>query len=208
MLKYLTVVVGMMQSNCHIIYNDITLEAVIIDPGDEANKIISAVDNLSLKPRLVILTHGHFDHISATDEICLYYNIGVVININDKDFLTNGSYNLSSVFFNNEITVNAKDVTYVSNEKMDIIGEEFEFITTPGHTNGSMCIKVCDILITGDTLFYMSIGNSFPPFGDMQKEISSIKNSILSLDGDYVCLTGHGQSTTLSYEKANNQYLR
>lgn len=208
MLKYKTVVVGMMQSNCHVIYNENTAEAVIFDPGDESHRIIKTVDSLNLKPCCVILTHGHFDHISATDEICSYYNIGLLININDKDLLQNPSYNLSIAFMHNGITVDTKNVEYVSDEKRNIIGEEFEFITTPGHTNGSMCIKVSDILVTGDTLFYMSIGNAFPPFGDMYKEITSIKSKILTLKGDYVCLTGHGQSTRLSYEKNNNQYLR
>ncbi len=208
MLKYKLIQVGELQSNCYILYNDESFNAVIIDPGDDADLILSNIDILGVKPEYVILTHAHFDHIGATDSICNKYDIGVLMNNGDAELLKNSNYNLSKRFCINPVTVECTNIRYVSDEYMQLIGEKFEFISTPGHSIGSMCIKVSNYIFTGDTLFYLSIGNEFEPFGSFKKEIESIKNKLFTLNGDFICLTGHGKSTTLDFERKYNSYIR
>ena len=205
MLELITIEVGMMRSNCYILNND--FNAVIIDPGDDSSEIIQIIKSKKLKPESIILTHGHFDHIGAVDEICSQYDIPVIINRADFSFLTNPAHNLSTSFFESGIIVKTQKVICVADQSMKLIGLDFKFISTPGHSPGSMCIQVSNYLFTGDTLFYMSVGNQFPPFGDFSLEIQSIKQNLLSLDVDYICYPGHGPKTSLIFEKENNPYL-
>lgn len=208
MVKVETLSVGKMKSNCYILYNAETLKTVIIDPGAEGDTIIARIEKLGICPEHIILTHGHFDHISAVDEICEKYNIGIIMNEQDAEMLSNANYNLSLSFDGTPVTVNCKNIKYVTDESKQLIGKKFEFIATPGHSNGSMCIKVCEYIFTGDTLFRMSIGNEFPPFGNFKTEINSIKDKLFALDGDYICLAGHGEKTTLDFERKYNRYIR
>lgn len=207
MLSVITLSLGQLQTNCHIVYDDSTLKTLVIDPGDEPEKIISVIENKHLSVEAVILTHGHFDHIAAVDDISKKYGAQIFINKNDIEFLSNPDYNLSSKFISGGITVTNDNIKAVNDCKKLFLDREFEFISTPGHSPGSMCIKVENMLFTGDTLFYMSVGNEFPPFGSFDVEIKSIKNKLLNLNDDYVCYCGHGPSTTLDYERNNNPYL-
>ena len=208
MINVKTLPVGSMQSNCYIVYSSVTLHCVVIDPGDEGDKIIDVIESLNLSVDFVILTHGHFDHIGAVDTICEKYNVGIIINKNDEICLKDINFNLSGRFPAKNVIVRTDNITSVENCNMNLLGQEFNFISTPGHTNGSMCIAVDDHLFTGDTLFRLSIGNQFPPYGNIKTEIDSIKNKLFTLNKDYTCYPGHGETTTLFYEKSNNPYVR
>lgn len=207
MLNVVPMSLGPLQTNCYILYNN-NRKAVVIDPGADAEAIIKKISELDLYVECVILTHGHFDHIGAVDVICDKYGCYVIINKADSVFLTNSKYNLSDRFYTDGIIVNTNDIRCVDECSKKIIGFDFDFISTPGHSPGSMCIAVENYLFTGDTLFYLSIGNEFKPFGDMALEINSIKQKIVTLDKDYVCFPGHGESTSLFFEAQNNPYLR
>lgn len=204
MLKIECISVGALSVNCYIVSNE--NRAVVIDPGDDFLTISEYIDKNNLVPEAVLLTHGHFDHIGACNAICQKYNIHCIINEADLNLLTDANLNLSLRFLGQPITYTG-EVKTVTNQSVNLIGCEFGFISTPGHTPGSMCIKVEDYLFTGDTLFRLSVGNAFAPYGDFNKEIVSIKTKLLTLDFDYTCFTGHGDSTTLFYEKKYNQYL-
>lgn len=206
MLKVETLTLGAMQTCCYIVYNTESMEAIVIDPGAQPEKIISAADLLSVNVRHILLTHAHFDHIGAVDALALHYNCDITVCRHDLELLYDPSLNLSRNFAG-DITVSSKNIITVDDSKAELIGSSFEFITTPGHTNGSMCIKTEGIIFTGDTLFYCSVGNDFPPYGSIEREVNSIKNKLLVLKGDYICYPGHGKSTTLDFERRNNPYL-
>ena len=206
MLKVETLMLGAMQTCCYIAYNTESMEAVIVDPGAQPEKIIAAADSLSVNVRHILLTHAHFDHIGAVDALVLRYNCAITVSQADEQLLYDPHLNLSHNF-RCDITVGSKNIITVNDSKAELIGNSFEFIITPGHTNGSMCIKTGNIIFTGDTLFYCSVGNDFPPYGSIEREIKSIKDKLLVLNGDYICYPGHGRSTTLDFERRNNPYL-
>lgn len=203
MLNVKTLVVGAIQSNCFIVYNE--EEAVVIDPGADGEYIVKTLYDMNLTVKHILLTHGHFDHIGAIEYIQKKYNCNVYINRADLVLLKNADLNLSSRF-GTPIIYNG-NVIEVGEETIELIGCNFTFISTPGHTPGSMCIKVNDFLFTGDTLFKSSIGRAFEPYGDTELEIYSIKEKLLLLEENLKCFAGHGPNTTLNYEKEYNPYL-
>ena len=142
-------------TNTYLIYDE-NKEAVIIDPADKAEVIISEIENLELKPKYVLLTHGHVDHVLALEEIVKKYNIKVTANINEKDMLVGNVSNCSNVFGLAQNQYNPDDFILLNNEEYISVGDmKIQMIHTPGHSIGSCCyyIEKENILITGDTLF-------------------------------------------------------
>ena len=203
MLKVKCISVGPLGANCYLLYNQI--DAIIIDPGFDGQTICDLASKLNIKIKHIILTHGHFDHIGAVSYIKDRFDCDVYIHKNDGAFLNNPSLNLSDRFASSILYDGAH--TCVGEETLNLLEYDFKFISTPGHTPGSVCIMVEDMLFTGDTLFRCSIGNAFPPYGNTVQEIKSIKEKILKLDDSLICYPGHGEPTTIGYEKQFNPYL-
>ena len=205
MLKVDCLSVGPLQSNCYILHNDCNL-AVIIDPGDDFNKIDNHVVRNNYSVEAIIFTHGHFDHIAAGELLFDKYLCKVYVHADDAQMLSDSYLNLSSRMSIDDIVFD-KVFTSVVEESISLLGSDFSFIHTPGHTPGSMCIMCDGMLFTGDTLFRLSVGNSFAPYGDMNKEIKSISDKLYVLP-DMVCYPGHGERTTIEYEKKYNPYTK
>ena len=202
-------IVGLMKSNVYIVYDRKTMKGVMIDAGGDGQKILNLVYELGVHIEYLILTHGHIDHISALETIKEKLNPQVIIHKDDLEYLFNADLNLSSKYARNNM-VYSKQPEYVidRDQKLKLIGYNFGFIHTPGHTPGSMCIKVKNMLFTGDTLFNGSIGSDIPPNGNMQLEIVSIKGKLFTIRENLNCYPGHGVITTLHYEKKNNPYIQ
>jgi len=203
MISVKSVTVGSLSVNCYILYDD--KSAVVIDPGADGNVICAMAKELGVTIKHIILTHGHFDHIGAVGYIVKKYYCDVYLHEKDAEFLTNSFLNLSDRF-GIDVAYDGSFIT-VKEQVLTLLGHDFKFIHTPGHTPGSMCIKVDGNLFTGDTLFRCSIGNAFSPYGDTDLEIISIKNKILMLDDSFICYPGHGETTTIKYERQFNPYL-
>jgi glyoxylase-like metal-dependent hydrolase (beta-lactamase superfamily II) len=197
------IVVGLMESNCYLAGDEDTKEIFIIDPGGDYKSIKSVIDKYSLKPKAVINTHGHGDHIGANKE----FNIPVWIHRLDADFLIDPSKNLSGAF---GFLLKTKTASRLleDGDILNIGKYSLEVIHTPGHTPGSICLKAEGIVLTGDTLFCQGIGRSDFAYGSEKDITSSIKEKLFTLDDDYVIYPGHGPSSTIGDEKLNNPFIR
>ena len=193
-------VLGMIMTNCYIAYDDVVKEAFIVDPADSADEIQLKITELGVKPVAILLTHGHFDHIGAVDELRDKYKIKVYVYEDEKDVMTSDA-NLASMI-GKRMSVEADE--YLRDLRTIIIGgEKIQVIHTPGHTKGSCCFYLPDekVLFSGDTMFCQSFGRTDFPTGSMSQLISSIKNRLLKLDDDVKVYPGHNEETKIGFER-------
>lgn len=195
------VLVSEAYTNCYLVKNEENDEGFIIDPGGSALKISRCVEQMGMTPKAILLTHGHFDHIGAVDELRDRYDIKLYVSEEESKFMQNYNNNLS-VFFGEGMIVKP-DITIHDGEELEIAGIKMKFILTPGHTPGSGCFYVEDegVLFSGDTLFCMSRGRTDFPGGSEREIIDSIRNKLLVLPGETVVLAGHNEQTTINNEK-------
>ena len=210
MLKIEQMELGPVQTNCYIVSND-GKEALIFDPGEEGHKIKGLLKKRGLTPLAILLTHAHFDHIGAVDELRELYRIPVYLHTLEKDWLgrpnLNGSGKYAAV---PDYRVNDADVL-LANEKELIIGSfKMDLLHTPGHSPGSISFsfKEDGFAIVGDTLFRGSIGRTDLIDGSETKLLQSIRSSLLTLPAQTVLFPGHGPDTTPFEENNSNPFLK
>lgn len=191
-MKISKIPIGINATNCYIISFD-NKKAIIIDPGDEGEKICRYTKNEGLIPQGIILTHGHFDHIGAAGFLREEFNIPVSIHKLDAKYLIDPSKNLS-LYFKDEIKIKPADNILEENNKIF----NFELIHTPGHTPGGISLynEKEKILFTGDTIFKNSYGRTDFPEGNEKTLFDSIKK-LLNLSDDIVVYPGHGEKTSI-----------
>ena len=207
-LEYVRLVLGPVATNTYLLYDRDNRDTIIIDPSGKAEKIIQAVEDNKLKPKAILLTHGHFDHIMSADEVRRYYEIKIYGYEKEKDLFENGANNTSKRFSGKEFTVDV-DIFFDDNTELKFLGYNFKVIHTPGHTKGSVCfyIEEEDLLISGDTLFCRSYGRCDLYSGNHDDMIESIKKLFLLKDETLV-LPGHERFTNIADEKRSNEILR
>lgn len=198
--------VGAYYSNCYIVGSDSTKEAAIIDPGADFNKINKKIIELGLIPKIIILTHAHGDHIGAVTDFIENYRTLVYIHKDDADVLKDGNKNFSKVLTGKGISINP-DVVLEDKDEIKLGDLTFEIIHTPGHTKGSICIKVGNIMLTGDTLFNKSIGRTDFPGGSFEEIINSIQEKIFKYDDEIIIYPGHNSPSTIKSEKLGNPFV-
>lgn len=201
------IVGGQMMQNCYFVIEDDTNNAIIIDPGAEADRLIQIIEKENIKPKYICLTHGHFDHIGACKELKEEYNIPIVICEGEEVLIENPQNNLSSMINQN---INFKADIVLKDNDIFKFGDNLSFkvIKTPGHTPGGMCLyfENENVLFSGDTLFYGSIGRTDFPYGNSSDLIKSI-NKLKTLPDNTVVYCGHGDKTTIGTEKNINPYM-
>lgn len=200
-LEIRKLIVGPVRTNCYIVNTKGNKDAVIIDPGEDAFLIELKITEWKLNPVAILLTHGHFDHITAVDTLKEKYGIKVYAHKMEKEILTTDK-NLGIMVGADRIRIDA-DEYLVENDIVDVAGISFKVIHTPGHTIGSCCYYVEDekTLFSGDTLFFHSHGRTDFPTGSQSAIIRSIVEKLLVLEDDTKVYPGHEEETTIGSEK-------
>lgn len=199
--------VGPLAANCYIVADEESKEAIVIDPGGDADVILEIIEDKGLSVKYVILTHGHSDHIGGVKDIKDATDVIIAIHEKDCEMLTSPQKNLS-LYVGLGFTQPTADIKLKGDEKLKIGELPVEILHTPGHTPGGICIKIKDIVFTGDTLFAGSVGRTDFPGGSYEELINSIESKLLPL-GDHIKIyPGHGEASTLGREKLTNPFLR
>lgn len=198
-------VLGDLDTNCYLIYNQNTKEAVVVDPADNGPYICNKCAELGVKPVVILLTHGHFDHILALKDVRDAFHCKVYIDEKDEWMLEDPSLNLSGTLGTEQASFSA-DCLVRDKEVLHLIGFDWIVMETPGHTEGSVCyyVKSENVLISGDTLFEGSYGRTDLPTGSSRKLVDSLLNKVLTLPEDTLVYPGHGGQTTIRFEKKYN----
>ena len=201
-----TLCVGPFQVNCYILASHEESQAIIIDPGSDADKIKQTLKKHKLKSAFIINTHGHYDHIGCNDE----FNVPVYVHREDAALLKDPQLNLSN-FLMASYSVRATIMILEDKENIELDQIKLEVIHTPGHTPGGICLLMHKptnkILFSGDTLFCQGIGRTDFPGADERLIIKSIKDRLFKLSDDTIIYPGHGPSSTIGEEKRSNPFL-
>jgi glyoxylase-like metal-dependent hydrolase (beta-lactamase superfamily II) len=201
------ITVGAYQENCYLYACPETLEAVVIDPGDEAPRILERIQELAFIPRYIINTHGHIDHIGAIDEISAVYPVPLAIHPEDvylyTDELTARSHGRVPPLVKRQPDLLLQDGDTVAFGTLTL-----EVVHTPGHTPGGICLLSRPYCVfSGDTLFRRSIGRTDFPGGNYEQIVTSIREKLYTLDEELVVFPGHGDPTTIIEEKYENPFI-
>ena len=202
-----TLVLGMVKTNCYIISNGETKEAIVFDPADDAKKIEQYLKANDLVCKGILLTHGHFDHIMAADQLAEMTHSDIYAHEAEADLLRDADLNASAHI--RKACSLIPNVLLKDDEVLDLAGFQVKVIHTPGHTGGGVCYYFLGhgTLISGDTLFREDIGRSDLPTGNGRLLVESIRNKLMILEDQVAVYPGHGDATTIGYERDNNFYL-
>lgn len=199
----------MNDENTYIVYDENTKNGFVIDPGYICGGILKAAEDDGIIIKYILITHCHYDHISDLEELRRKTGALLVsgnkgsINISDPDI------NLSVSGLGYELLAKKSDIVLKDNEKFIVDGIDIKCFYTPGHTNCGVCYLVNDKkLFTGDTLFLRSIGRSDLPTGNQDTLVKSILTRIYTLPDDIYVFPGHGEQTSVGYEKKFNLYVK
>jgi hydroxyacylglutathione hydrolase len=201
--------VGMLQCNCSIFGDEQSLEAIVIDPGDNIDRVLAILARHSLKVKAIVITHAHIDHIGGAAKLKAATGAPVYMNARDQELYDGLDVQASW------LQMKTPERTSIDTEAREgdtlTLGDSvFHVLETPGHTQGSISLWIPaeNKLIAGDTLFRDSIGRTDLPGGDARQILRSIHDKLLPLPEDAVVIAGHGDSTTIGREKARNPFLR
>ena len=205
-LQIHSLITGPFQENSYIIADKLSKQCVLIDPGDEADKIIFFIDDNKFNPIGIINTHAHLDHIGAVEQIKTRYKIPFYLHYLEKPILE--SYPMSCRIFG----IEAKPAPTVDNwiqksGELNIGIFKFSIIETPGHTPGGCCLLIENIIFVGDTLFHGSVGRTDLPGGDWGMLEKSLLHLMENIESDVKIYSGHGKETNFKIEMEKNPFL-
>ena len=206
-MKIIVLAVGAIGTNCYIVYDETTLEAMVIDPGEEGKRIINQIEKNQLNVKYIVNTHGHGDHIAANKVVKEATGAELLIHAEDGPMLMDARLNLSALMGQN-ITKPAADRYVQEGDVLEIGTSKFKILHTPGHSRGGICLVGQGVVFSGDTLFQLSIGRTDFPGGSFDEIVDSIKTKLMPLDDSIVVYPGHGPSTTIGQEKRGNPFIR
>lgn len=197
---------GQLGTNGYLVIKEDDL--LIIDPAGEPNRLIKEIDRLGIKPKAILLTHAHFDHIGAVDPLRKQYDLPVYLHENEHEWMENPALNGSKYFPVKEVICQPADHS-LNPGPMSIGAFDFTIIETPGHSPGGVAFVFNQerLIISGDSLFNRGIGRTDLPLGNYDTLIQTIKEKLFHLPDDYVVYPGHGPETTIGDEKKLNPFV-
>ena len=195
--------VGYLQTNCYFVIDENTMDTAVIDPGDDSNRILDAIERGGFHVKAILLTHGHFDHCMGLGEV--YEATRAPVYMSHKDL--EAGVGSASFGLDWELDPPEDDTRFVSEGDEIVCGDMvFTVLETPGHTPGGLTFIIEDCLFTGDTLFRGSCGRyDFP--GSSALELGHSLEKLRDLEGDYEVFPGHESPTSLEYERRFNPYM-
>ena len=203
--KIHTMVVGRLQTNCYILQCDAT--AIIIDPGDEPERIFRFLNGMKVKPSQIIATHTHFDHVLGVDSLRTKLSIPFLIHLDDLAMLESMQSRVRQLM-GFEVPPPPKVDAYLKDgDSLGMGDETIHILHTPGHSPGSISLAGDGYVLTGDALFNQSIGRTDLPGGDLKILVHSIRERLFKLDDDTIVYPGHGPETTIGDEKLANPFV-
>ena len=198
---------GPFASNCYILGNESNAkEAVIIDPGAEADRILQRVDDLGLTVKFIVLTHGHIDHVGAVKEV--KEATGAEVAVHSQDAPSLSRERSSSIFGFSSPPLPPPDRLLKEGDNLIIGSHQLKVIHTPGHTPGGICLLGEGIVFTGDTLFYLGIGRTDLGGGSYDQLITGIRDKLMVLPDSIIVYPGHGPQSTIGRERQQNPFLQ
>lgn len=203
-----TLVVGPLGVNCFILGDKSSNEAVVVDPGGDAEMILAAVARYGLKVKYIINTHGHFDHVGCNRPV--QEKTGGELLIHEKDLALLSQASKTGQMYGLQVQDSPAPSRYLTDGMILEFGKRsIEVLHTPGHTQGGCCLVLRNeqLVITGDTLFADSIGRTDLPGGSHEQLIASIKAKLMPLPDEMVVWPGHGPSSTIGRERRMNPYI-
>ena len=204
MVKIHTLILGPLQTNCYIVHEENASSCVVVDPAYSPEKILDFTAAQGLKIEGIFLTHGHFDHVGALEVLREKTGCGL--------WMHKGDYQMRRDPVNDYLfPLHDKDLGDISfcddGDEISAAGLTFRVLSTPGHSRGSVCYRMEDILLSGDTLFAGGCGRTDLPGGDWATILMSL-GDLSELEDDVKIYPGHGESTTSAREKRYNPYMR
>jgi hydroxyacylglutathione hydrolase len=201
--------VGPLQCNCSILGDETSLEAIVVDPGDDIPSILSVLDKHNLTVKQIVITHAHIDHIAGAQRLKRVTGAPILYNQNDLPLVEMMDVQAGWLGMPTP-EVPPPDDTLDDGKRIAIIGLTGSILHTPGHTQGSVCLYLPDqsLLLAGDTLFNGSVGRTDLPGGNTRQLIASIHHRLLTLPDDVTVIPGHGAKTSIGAERDSNPFLQ
>jgi hydroxyacylglutathione hydrolase len=199
-------VVGQLQNNCYIVYDEKNLVGMVVDPGDEPDRILEAVKEKGLDIICIVCTHGHFDHIGAVGEVKEGTGGKIVLHRDDLDLYLMAGRQAALWGFGFDPPPKP-DMLVSESDELSVGDMKFAVLSTPGHSPGGMCLYGEGLLLSGDTVFAGSVGRT-DLFGGNADDLKKSFRRIISLPPETVILPGHGDFSTVGQEKESNFFVR
>lgn len=206
-MKIATLVVGPIEENCYIVFSEASRNAVIIDPGDEAQSILHCIQENGLHPQMICNTHGHNDHVGAVQALKNTFDIPFCMHPLDEEWLHAPLSDMLQVAGGQGLSI---DQALSDGQILHAADTTMHIIHTPGHTKGGCVLYFPNekVAFTGDTLFKGTVGRTDFPGGSFEAICDSVQNKLKSLPDECLLYPGHGPKTTMGFERAHNPYLR
>lgn len=188
--------VGSYQTNCYMAWEAGSDQCIVIDPGFQPEYLLEQLRLLQKAPAAILLTHGHFDHVGGVKAMAA--ETGCPVYVHEADLCLRPQFTGGDLYYTH---------TYREGDILDLAGLTLQVLHTPGHTPGSVCLLSQDVLFAGDTLFAGTCGRTDFPYSDPYQMRDSLAR-LSALEGDYLVLPGHGESSTLDVERRTNPFLQ